>query len=72
MKVINVAPKDIYLTLEFALEDLVLIRDALSCAEFKFSSSEDPELEKAINFTSNDFYSFLNGLIEEMKNGTGG
>jgi len=70
MKVINVAPKDIYLTLEISLKDLTHIRDALSCAEFRFSSTENPELKEATDFASNNFYSFLNGIIEEIENGT--
>jgi hypothetical protein len=67
MRVVHVAPKDFYIELEIGLLDLIKIRDGLSCATFKYSSKDNPEMEEGAEFIRSAFYEFISGIIEGVE-----
>jgi hypothetical protein len=66
MKVLNVAPKDVYVTIEISLESLKLLKEALSISEIKYNSKEKPEDAKAAAFLKDTFFPFLDTTIEDI------
>lgn len=68
-KVVNIAPKDIYVTVEFNITELQLLKEGLELARIEYdgNSENDPKAAKYIE----EFYKFLEDFLREVKrNGT--
>ena len=66
IKVINIAPKDIFITFEMSLKDTEKVLDALSHAIIEIDM-KDKKLVAANKFLKNDFFKTLDGIVKEVK-----
>lgn len=63
-KVLNVAPKDIYVTMEFSIRELDLLKTGLSLAKIDFDG-KDSEQAEASKFVK-DFWEMLDVFLKEV------
>ncbi len=68
MKIIDVQPKDIYVTTEFSLVQLKWLHLYLSGSKFEYSSEDEPELVEAMYYIVDKLYPKLTSFIEQMEN----
>lgn len=66
MRVLELYPKDFYVTMELSLKEINKIRIALSKAELIFDGKK-PEEKEAVGFVKDQFYPMLDRLYEENK-----
>jgi hypothetical protein len=66
MRVIDLYPRDFYVTIEISLREVQKIVTALGKAELKFDGTVPHEVE-AIQFIKEQFYPLLETLYEENK-----
>ncbi len=67
MKILNVEPKDIHVTLDMSIAEVNMVLDALEHAEIKFPGDEKPELKDAAKFLGDVFFKTLSDLSKELK-----
>ena len=67
MRIINVEPKDIHVTMDMSIREVNLVLDALEHAEIKFPGDDKPELKEAAKFLSDEFFKTLSGLSADLK-----
>jgi len=67
MRIVNVEPKDIYVTIEMSMKEVNMLLDALDNAEINIKKDTAPELETAINFLVDVFFKNLSKLSDEVK-----
>jgi len=67
MRLINVVQKDIWVTLEFPLQELRFLKKLLDNAEIKYDGKADPEMQLAESFLQETFYPFLKQLIDNAE-----
>ena len=65
-KAIDVYPKDVYLTLEFPLSELVALKLMLDKASIEYESDRDPEMVEAARLLNDSIYPFLDHLCTEQ------
>ncbi len=65
-KTLNVAPKDLYVTIEFSAKELKLLEKGLFLANIEYDGTIIEE-RKAANYTTDVFYTFIKELIKEIK-----
>ena len=71
LRVIDVVPRDVWVTIEIPLGEITKVLTALDAAKITFDSSkDDPEIIEAINYLKDDFYKKLADIEEGMKRGT--
>ena len=65
MKVINIQPKDIYITFEIGLKEADSLLDALDMAEVKFDGKDESQMfaKDALN----KFFETLSEVVEDLK-----
>jgi hypothetical protein len=70
MRILNVAPRDISVTLEFTLTEINQLLDFLSVCEFDPSKLDGEKLakEKIEAFVKQDLFKMLDELTEEYNN----
>lgn len=70
MRILNVAPRDISVTLEFTLTEINQLLDFLSVCQFDPDKLEgEPEAKKKIEiFVKKHFFKMLDELTEEYNN----
>jgi hypothetical protein len=66
MRILDLYPRDFYVTMELSLKEVGKILMALEKAELKFDGKNPQEIE-AVEFVKNDFFNQLNRLYEENK-----
>jgi len=66
MRVLNIEPKDIHITLDMGVQEVKLVLDALEHSEIKFNSDEHPDLPKAAEFLK-VFFNTLDNVITEVE-----
>lgn len=66
MKILDLYPKDFYVTMELSLKEINFLLTALDRAELKFDGKNPQELA-AVEFVKNQFFIILNRLYEENK-----
>ena len=66
IKVINVEPKDVYITFEMSLNAVEMVLDALSHAIIEIDM-KDERLVAANEFLKSDFFKTLDGIVKEVK-----
>lgn len=69
MKIIKVAPKDIYVTFEIGLEDLKKIVTALDLAKINYDGKSNPEDAMAVIYLTKEFYPAIREVIEDLERG---
>ena len=67
MRILNVEPKDIHVTMDMSIREVNLVLDALEHAEIKFPGDDKPELKEAARFLSDEFFKILSDLSKEIK-----
>lgn len=65
-KTLNVAPKDLYVTIEFSAEELRLLEKGLFLANIEYDGTKEEEKEAA-NYVTKDFFLYISKLITEIK-----
>jgi len=65
VKIVNVAPKDIHVELEFPIKELDLLKTGLSLAKIDFDG-KDAEQAEAVKYTK-EFWKFLDEFLKEVK-----
>ena len=63
-KILDIFPKDIHITVEFGLSELILLKDALDASELRLNL-EDENDRKVHEFIHARFYPFLKELLRE-------
>lgn len=66
MKILDLYPRDFYVTVELSLKEVGKILLALEKAELKFDGSKPQEMD-AVQFVKETFFSQLDQLYEENK-----
>ncbi len=69
MHVVDVAPKDIHILMDFSMKDLIYLKQILNNMTFDFDSNV-PEQQAAADFLNNTFYPTINDTIEDLTNGS--
>lgn len=67
MKIINVQPKDIHVTIEFSLESLKHIETVLGVSNIEFNSKKEPEMAEAVKYVVDDFYPSLSDFLSNLE-----
>ena len=68
MKIIDVQPKDIYVTTEFSLSQLKLLCLYLSSSKVEYSSEDEPEMVGACIYVTDKLYPDLVVFLKQMEN----
>ena len=63
MQVVRVERRDVWFTLEFSLNELTMIKEALDHAVFEYNTETQPEIAKADSFVQGTFYPFLKKVV---------
>jgi hypothetical protein len=66
MRIIDLYPRDFYVTVELSLKEVGKLLLALEKAELKFDGKNPQEME-AVQFTKETFFTQLDALYEENK-----
>jgi len=66
MRIVNIEPKDIHVTLDMSLNEIDMVLDALEIAVIEFDGSEDPKLPRAVEFLKTTFWKTLDGVAQEV------
>jgi predicted secreted protein len=64
-KILNVAPKDIHVEIEFPIKELELLKEGLELSTIGYDGEIGEELEAAKYIKA--FYDFLNDFLTEVK-----
>lgn len=67
MKILSVAPKDVYITLEFSVEQVKQILDFLDHAEVRFDGEDEPEMKVATDYIKEVLYPQLDQVYQDVK-----
>lgn len=67
MEILNVAPRDFYVTIRLSLTQINQILDFLNHCTCEYNSEEEPEFIEAEKYVRDNFFTNLNILTEEMK-----
>jgi hypothetical protein len=68
MRIVDVAPKDIYVTFEMSIREINMVLDALEHSKVIFDSEEEPELVESSNFLKNTFFKELDHISNDIGN----
>ena len=66
MRVLNIEPKDIHVTLDMGIQEIKLVLDALEHSEIKFDSDAQPDLPQAADFLK-VFFKTLDDVVSEVE-----
>lgn len=67
LKILQVAPKDIYVTMEMSLVDLKMIIRALDLAKIDYDGEGSPEDKIAVMFLTKDFYPSIKEVVIDLE-----
>ncbi len=67
MRITNVEHRDIFITLEFSLEELNHILNFLSFAQVSYDSEKNPEMSESAEFVSQNLFPMLNEFVEKVE-----
>lgn len=71
LKILQVAPKDIYVTMEMSLADLKMIIRALDLAKIDYDGEGSPEDKIAVMFLTKDFYPSIKEVVVDLEKEVG-
>jgi len=63
-RIVNIVPKDIYLLIEFRLDEFKKIKLAMDRSKVNASNDEE---KQAMDYFSKEFYTFICDAIEEIE-----
>jgi hypothetical protein len=66
MRVVKAESKDIWITLELPLREVMFLKDVLDHSEIVYDSNKEPEMEVANAFVKDNFYPLLLEIIKEF------
>jgi len=69
MKVLGIEPRDVYLIFEMSHAQIELTLDFLDKCTIEYDSEQEPKLAEAVSYVKNDFFTVLNQVSEDMKQG---
>lgn len=69
MRLIEIRPKGIYITLEFSSEQLQHILDYLDHSVCEFNSTEEPGMLESDEYVRQELFPQLNELLKEISRG---
>jgi hypothetical protein len=64
-KIVEVAPKDIYVAIEFSIRELDLLKTGLALAEIDYDGKDEEQAE-ASKYVK-EFWKFLDDFLKEVK-----
>ena len=67
MKVLTVAPKDIYVTIEIGLKNLKQIITALDHAKIEYDSKANPDAALAVIYLTKEFYPGIKEVVTDLE-----
>jgi len=67
VRIIDVQARDIYVTLEFSITQIKRILDVLDKVEIKYNKTDNPELDKSVEYFTEDFCKKLGNLYEDIR-----
>lgn len=67
MKVLKVAPKDVYVTFEISFADLKKVVDGISIAKMEYDGKGSPELAVGAVFVKTEFYPMMLQVVEDLE-----
>ncbi len=59
MRIINIEKRDIWVTIEFSAEQLLMLKNLLDHAQIEFDGEKEPEMIEAEKFLNEKFYPIL-------------
>jgi len=69
MRVLGIEPRDIYVVLEMSHAQIELVLDFLDKSTIEYDSKTQPKLAEAVSYVKNEFFSTLNQVSEDLKQG---
>lgn len=69
MRIVDVVPKDVWVTLELPMSEVVKILTALDNSKIEYDGIDKPEVAEAVSFLKDVFCKQLAELEEGMKRG---
>ncbi len=69
MKVLGIEPRDVYVLMEMSSEQITHLLDFLDRCTVDYDSEKEPKLKQAVSYVTNEFFSVLNQLSEDLKQG---
>jgi hypothetical protein len=69
VKIIDVQPKDIHVTIEFSLKQLKNIESFLKRSQVEFNSTEEPEMLEVFQYVIDEFYPALLEFLNNLEKG---
>jgi len=69
MKIIDIYPKDVFVSVELSLAEVEYLVVILNKAQLRYDSEKLMEV-KAIEFVKDRFFPMLNSIVEENKDGS--
>jgi len=67
MKIVDVQPRDFYVTVDFSLEQIKWLHMFLERAEINYDSEKEPEMVKSVKYMIDKLYPDLVEFIETME-----
>lgn len=67
MKILEVRPKGIYITMEFSLEEIGYLLDFLDKCEVKYDPGKEKDFVKSKEYVTKKFFPELDQLNEDLK-----
>ena len=67
-KIINVIPKDIYVSIEFPIEELKVLKQGIGLADIDYDGKDPVQRASAEAVTS--FYKLLEEFLKDVENGS--
>jgi hypothetical protein len=67
LKILSIAPKDIYVAMEMSLADLKMIIRALDLAKIDYDGESKPEDKIAVMFLTKEFYPSIKEVVTDLE-----
>lgn len=65
MQVINIAPRDIYFTIDFSLNQLTYLKKILDHSTIEYDGEQEPEMAEAVEYMNKILMPELIRLVKE-------
>jgi len=69
MRIINIEPKDIHVTIDFSAEQVYFLKSILDHSKIEFDSEQEPDFMRAQKFMEDILYPTLAALEKRLKEG---
>lgn len=72
MKILDISPRDIFVTFEISVGELKCLVDALDHAEFKYNGEDNENLKFSVQYMVKQFYPELVKVLKQLESENGG